>query len=557
MLETSRQYNNSRALKIAIIVCWKARKPGGPKKIQAFTLSDLQANTNAYVRGIFRIKSDFFQTNDFTLKKLQMILDYFNFRGRPFNLTLDLAYLFLGRHHEEAIAHLTYAVMEGEGFIAITGERGVGKTTVCRSFVEKLDANVATAYIDSSTSNPVKLLRDINAEFKIRSNTESIKMLTDALNAFLMQKKLEGKKVAVFIDDAHKLSSDALEQVRLISNLETSKYKLLQIALIGEPQLSDMLNSTELRQIGQRVSVGYTIGPFTQDETVAYIQHRLSIASKGPPVRFDPKAVRRIHEYSNGIPRKLNIVCSQVLEIAHKRKQKHIDRDVANEAIGYLRDRTDLAETGSQRPKTRRSIVATCCFLLAIAIAAYYVRNDNQQQLSKQVQTGSAAVVTASAPELPNVSPSQPHLKTDSHIKTETPAREPEMENNVVPSQFQVDRSELQQKIPDPSPDRSSENQDVEETDENPDIEQGVAPKMTHSVQVGAFLTMEYADNLITELTVKGYSPRIVEVSDSQDRTWYTVRIGDHPNPDLAEAQAKAFTESENMQTAVRPYNAL
>jgi type II secretory pathway predicted ATPase ExeA/cell division protein FtsN len=487
-----------------------------------------------------------------------MILDYFNFRGRPFNLTLDLAYLFLGRHHEEAIAHLTYAVMEGEGFIAITGERGVGKTTVCRSFVEKLDANVATAFIDSSTSNPVKLLRDINAEFKIRSNTQSIKLLTDALNEFLMQKKLEGKKVAVFIDDAHKLSSDVLEQVRLISNLETSKYKLLQIVLIGEPQLSDMLDSKELRQIGQRVSVGYTIGPFTHDETVAYIQHRLSIASKGPPIRFDQKAVRRIHGYSGGIPRKINIACSQALELAHKRKQMHVDGDVANEAIRYLRDRTDSAETGSQRPKMRGLIATACCFLIALAVAVLYVRDDNQLKPSKQVKTERAAVVTASAPELSHVSPSQPPAKTKDQIKIESPPMvEPEMGKDIPAENFQVDDSGFQQKTPDPAPDRSSKNQDVEETDQISDVEQGVAPKMTHSVQVGAFLTLEYADNLIAKLAVKGYSPRIVEVLDVKNQKWYTVRIGDHPNLDLAQAQAKAFTQSENMQTAVRPYNAL
>ena len=486
-----------------------------------------------------------------------MILDYFNFRERPFNLTLDLAYLFLGRHHEEAIAHLTYAVMEGEGFIAITGERGVGKTTVCRSFVEKLDADVATAYIDSSRSNSVKLLRDINAEFKIRSNTESIKLLTDALNAFLMQKKLEGKKVAVFIDDAHKLGNDVLEQIRLISNLETSKYKLLQIVLIGEPQLTDRLDSKELRQIGQRVSVGYTLGALTHDETFAYIQHRLSIASNGPPIRFDQKAARRIYEYSKGIPRTINIACSQALEIAHKRKQKLIDREVADEAIRYILERTDLAGKGLQQRKMRRSIAAVCCFLLAIVIAVYYVQYDNQSKPSGQVQTARDAVVTASPAETAHKPPSQPQTNIESPKTIEESAWKPEMKNSGTAKQLQVDHSELQQKTPAPLPHPSSEQKEDKETYRNPDVEQEIAPKMTHSVQVGAFLTLEYADDLISKLTVKGYSPRIVEVLDSKNRTWYTVRIGDHPNLDLAEAQAKAFTESENMQTAVRPYNAL
>ena len=140
-----------------------------------------------------------------------MFLPYFNFKENPFNLTIDIAYLYLGHQHEEAIAHLTYAVSEGEGFIVITGQRGVGKTIVCRSFLEGLDADVEAAYIDRSTSNPQRLLLDINTAFKIHSDANTIKDLADALNEFLMQKKLEGKKVVVFIDDANKLNADVLE----------------------------------------------------------------------------------------------------------------------------------------------------------------------------------------------------------------------------------------------------------------------------------------------------------------------------------------------------------
>src|SRR5210317_769967 len=314
-----------------------------------------------------------------------MFLPYFNFKENPFNLTIDPAYLYLGRHHEEANAHLTYAVSEGEGFIVITGERGVGKTTVCRSFLEGLGKNVETAYIDRSTSNPQKLLLYINAEFKIRSKTATIKDLADALNEFLMQKKIEGKKVAVFIDDAHQLNSDVLEQVRLISNLETTKDKLLQLVLIGEPKLSEMLNSNELRQIGQRVSVGYCIYPLTYDETVGYIQHRLTIASKGPPIRFDPKAVRRIFKYSRGIPRYINVACDRALEIAYQGKFNHIDSDIAKATIRYLRDR---AETGKSKSRNRRllgSIAAICCLIFVTAIAVFYFRYNSDQNSSKGV----------------------------------------------------------------------------------------------------------------------------------------------------------------------------
>lgn len=374
-----------------------------------------------------------------------MFLPYFNFKENPFNLTIDLAYLYLGRHHEEANAHLTYAIAEGEGFIVITGERGVGKTTVCRSFLEGLDLNVETAYIDRSTSNPQKLLLYITAEFKIRPDAERIKDLADALNEFLIQKKLEGKQVAVFIDDAHKLNSDVLEQVRLISNLETSKEKLLQLVLIGEPKLSEMLNSNELRQIGQRVSVGYCIGPLTHDETVGYIQHRLTIASKGPPIKFDQKAVRRIFKYSRGIPSNINVACDQALEIAYTRKLKYIDADIAKAAIRYLADCTETQEPKSRNRWLLGSIAVICCLIFAIALAVIFFRYDSDQNFSKEVLTEKVPAVTGRATEIPDSSAlSSPVNPEPVAVKEDVPIEPSQADKPVAP----VDTS-------DPSSDRS------------------------------------------------------------------------------------------------------
>jgi len=510
-----------------------------------------------------------------------MFLPYFNFKENPFKLTIDLAYLYLGHHHEEANAHLTYAVSEGEGFIVITGERGVGKTTVCRSFLEGLGKNVETAYIDRSTSNPQKLLLYINAEFKIRSKTATIKDLADALNEFLMQKKIEGKKVAVFIDDAHRLNSDVLEQVRLISNLETTKDKLLQLVLIGEPKLSVMLNSNELRQIGQRVSVGYRIDPFTYDETVAYIQHRLTIASKGPPLRFDPKAVRRIYKYSLGIPLYINVACDRALEIAYRRKFNHIDSDIAKATIRYLRDR---AETGKSKFRNRRllgAIAAISCLMFVTAIAAFYFRYNSDQNSSigviavKKVPLASVQSTempvrsVLSSPESPEplvtkedlplepVQPDQPAVSAETPDGSDVEHSSAPMMPHSVPAETSVssaDSTDLEQEsvammthsVPAetsaPFSDRS-------------DVEQRSAP-MIYSVQVGAFRRTENAEDLIAQLAVKGYSAQIVKIPDSQDRLWFTVRIGDHPTLESAEKQAGMFMEEENMKAFVRPYNA-
>ncbi len=462
-----------------------------------------------------------------------MFLPYFNFKENPFNLTIDLAYLYLGHQHEEAIAHLTYAVSEGEGFIVISGQRGTGKTIVCRSFLQGLDANVETAYIDRYTSNPRRLLLDINTAFKIHSDASSIKDLADALNEFLMQKKLEGKKVVVFIDDAHKLNADVLEQVRLISNLETSRDKLLQLVLIGEPQLSEMLYSNELRQIGQRVSVGYCIGPLSYDETVGYILHRLTIASKGPPIRFDQKAVRRIFKYSSGIPREINLVCSQALEIAYRRQLKYIDMDIAKEAVSYLGERAQRVKPESRKRRLSGPIAAVCCLLLAMTIAVYFFISGDEQDLSKEIITDGSAMAPEFATKFPEA-PAPP-----ASVNPEPPV----IKEDIAAERFQADYL----KVP-VGP--------FESPSDNSKIEEKISLKLSHSVQVGAFRGTENAENLVARLKAKGYSTRIAEVPDAQGQRWYIVLIGDHPTQEAAEEQARAFTESENMKTFIRPYKA-
>ncbi len=510
-----------------------------------------------------------------------MFLPYFNLKENPFNPTIDTAYVYLGHHHEEAHAHLTYAVSEGEGFIVITGDRGVGKTTICRSFLEGLDSNVETAYIDRSTSNPQKLLLYINAEFKIRTRTGGIKGLADALNEFLMQKKLEGKKVAVFIDDAHKLNNDVLEQVRLISNLETSKEKLLQLILIGESKLSQMLNSNELRQIGQRVSVGYSIGPLSYDETVGYIHHRLTIASKGPPIRFDPKAVRRIYKHSGGIPRNINVVCHQALEIAYQRKLKLIDTDIAKAAIRYLKDRAEPVKSKSRKPWLIGSIAAIFCLIFIVATASYFFRSNNEQ--SPKMEPIAKKVPTPKGP--PEAMPEKPAISSPVSPKASTKkadisieplqADQPEVPDDIIESlpvpvepEPSANGSALSHPVnPEshpvkenviltPSSDKRSDVTVTADISDKSEIEPTSNQKMTHSVQVGAFRRIVNAVDLIDQLAVRGYSAQIVEIPDKKGRIWFTVRIGDHPTLESAEVQAREFMEEENMKTFIRPYEA-
>ncbi len=328
-----------------------------------------------------------------------MFETYFGFKENPFKLDRDTSYLFLGQHHEEVIAHLRYAVIEGEGFIAITGERGVGKTIICNSFIENLGINVIEAYIDTPDGSSEELLQNINAQFEIRHKTQSVKELTDALNIFLMQKKLEGKKVAVFIDDAQLLKKDALEQVRLISNLETSRDKLIQIILVGEPKLTEMLASYDLRQIGQRVSVRYHIDPFNFIETISYIQYRVSIASTGPPVLFDQKAFRHIFKFSGGLPRAINIACNRSLMEAFNRKETRVTGDIAKEVVGYLSDRGEKAMFENNKLKKFGWVAAGCSILLAITGAANFFQLDEIETSKKQLSSQKREIVKMSKPK--------------------------------------------------------------------------------------------------------------------------------------------------------------
>ncbi|MGB5618252.1 MAG: AAA family ATPase, partial [Desulfobacterales bacterium] len=301
-----------------------------------------------------------------------MYRQLFGFKKNPFSQPTDSERLFLGRHHEEALAHLTYAVMEGEGFSVITGESGVGKTTVCRSFVERLNQEVVAAYIAAMAGlGPLQLLKAINTEFKARSDIDTIKDLTDALNAFLIQKKREGRTVALFIDDAQLLSTAALEQVRLLSNLETTRDKMLQIVLIGRPALSKMLGEPSLRQIGQRVSVNYFINPLDYEETVAYIQHRISISSAGPPVRFDQAAIRPIYKFTKGIPRKINIACDRILTAAYKYRERTITKKTVKDVLRQWHKGPDLARYYLIRQNLPAIAIAGLLMLTAVVSSMY------------------------------------------------------------------------------------------------------------------------------------------------------------------------------------------
>jgi general secretion pathway protein A len=332
---------------------------------------------------------------------------YFGFREKPFKLVPNPEYLFLSKSHEEALAHLNYAIAQGDGFVEITGEVGTGKTTLCRAFLENLDDATVAAYIFNPKLGPKQLIKTINDEFGIQYNADDTKDLIDKLNRFLIQKKAEHKKVIVLIDEAQNLTKTVLEQLRLLSNLETQQEKLLQIILVGQPELAEMLDSHDLRQIGQRISLRYQITPLSLKETREYIQYRLNIASKKRAPLFDPSAIRRIYAYSRGIPRVINIACDRALLTAFGMNRRKVTGRIADIALSEMANRGRGRRSALMDGRYAMGLFALLCLL---AVVILYHKSLSQTVSSfftpRTAATGSAVPsgTSAGAPA-PEISP--------------------------------------------------------------------------------------------------------------------------------------------------------
>jgi general secretion pathway protein A len=250
--------------------------------------------------------------------------DYFGFSEKPFDLTPDPKYLYLSPKHKEVLAHLVFGLQENNGFLKIVGEVGTGKTTISRSFLSQLDSGFNIAYIFNPCLNSLELIQTINSELGIPSDTESRKELIDILNAFLLEERKKGKRVVLIVDEAQDLETPVLEQLRLLSNLETNTQKLIQIILIGQPELDKILQKEELRQLKQRITIQWELLPLNQEETRGYIQHRLNVALGKGKVRFTKSAMDLIFRYSQGIPRMINVLADRSLLIGFTLNTKKI-----------------------------------------------------------------------------------------------------------------------------------------------------------------------------------------------------------------------------------------
>lgn len=271
---------------------------------------------------------------------------YYGFTEKPFNLTPDPKYLYQSRRHTEAVAHLEYGRQERGGFIVITGEVGTGKTTLARYFLGRLPEGTATAVVLYPALTAAELLQTILDDLHAPREGASLKELVDALHRFLLKARAEGRDVVLLIDEAQDLAAEVLEQVRLISNLETDTEKLIQIVLIGQSELAEMLGRRELRQLAQRVTARYHLAPLSRQETDDYVRHRLAVGGGAGKVTFTPRALAAVHGLSGGIPRLINLICDRALLAGYVRGTRVIEaemvRQAAAETVGVGKGGFDL-----------------------------------------------------------------------------------------------------------------------------------------------------------------------------------------------------------------------
>ena len=306
-----------------------------------------------------------------------MYTHYFSLKQSPFSIAPDPRYLFMSERHREALAHLLYGIGSGGGFVLLTGEIGAGKTTVCRCFIEQIPADCRLAYIFNPKLTVEELLLSVCDEFRIAvlspgPGPASIKVYVDAINGYLLHSHAQGKNNVLIIDEAQNLSADVLEQLRLLTNLETSERKLLQIILIGQPELRTMLARPELEQLAQRVIARYHLGSLSVAETGSYIAHRLAVAGAGAASSPFPRALAaRIHQLTLGIPRRINLLCDRALLGAYVENSPQVTRTILRKAAEEV-----FAGQPGRAPRTRWPLAAgAAAMVLAVgAAAAWYAK---------------------------------------------------------------------------------------------------------------------------------------------------------------------------------------
>ncbi len=318
-----------------------------------------------------------------------MYNEYFGLQESPFSIAPDPRYLYMSKEHREALAHLVYGFNSDGGFVLLTGEVGTGKTTVCRCLLEQTHDNTSIAYILNPKLTVPELLATICDELGIKypKDNSSIKVFVDLINAYLLDSHTQGRKAALIIDEAQNLSSEVLEQLRLLTNLETNQTKLLQIILIGQPELRDKLSKPDLRQLSQRIIARYHLGVLSRKDVGAYVSHRLSIAGLQDQL-FPGPTINKLYRLSGGVPRLINVLCDRALLGTYTLNKKLVNtstlKKAAREVFGELTSR----RPGQYRQAATWIISALIIIAVGVVLAATYYKDNSHHKDKSQVTTG-------------------------------------------------------------------------------------------------------------------------------------------------------------------------
>jgi len=365
-----------------------------------------------------------------------MFQEYFGIPEDPFSITPDTKYLYLSERHREAYAHLLYGVAEGGSFVQLTGEVGTGKTLLCRKLLVELPQQVNVALIFNPRQSPLELVASLCDELHVHYplGCTSIKEIVDFLNAYLLESHRAGWRTVLIIDEAQNLSYEALEQVRLLTNLETAKEKLLQIILVGQPELRSLLARPELRQLAQRITARYHLAPLSAAETRAYVLHRLRVAGREQPL-FTVAALRRLHRLSGGVPRLINILCSRAMLAAFGAQQPRVTRRLLN---GVARELQGVPERARPATLTWAALLLSGLAVASLLyLSAQRLAPDGAWPVVQAAPQGTSAALASAS--LPAAEPVSPQVARPGGGET----------GRVRPAE---DRREAGQEIPGPAP---------------------------------------------------------------------------------------------------------
>ena len=329
-----------------------------------------------------------------------MYNEYFGLKETPFSIAPDPRYLYMSEQHREALAHLVYGFNSNGGFVLLTGDVGTGKTTICRCLLEQIPENSAIAFIINPRLTVEELLATICDEFGIQyvKGSYSIKEFVDRINFFLLETHSKDVKAVIIIDEAQNLSLDVLEQLRLLTNLETSQHKLLHVILLGQPELGTKLSEHALSQLSQRIIARYHLGPLSKKDVGAYVHHRLNVAGIRKQL-FSESAINRLYQITGGVPRLINVICDRALLGTYTQEQETVSRSTLSKAAHEVFSDKGVPSTGTSRSTIAWALLTIVLIAFGIALASNYFSIDSDPSLQdREINPGPAVV-----PELDNL----------------------------------------------------------------------------------------------------------------------------------------------------------